>query len=182
MKSTPPWKVDDWSLGSGLAKVEEQWTAIRELLEDPELFELRDESVSGWSCGQHGGHLAIVTRWIARGILENLDEPGRGADGRTREATTALLDRGDFPRGVAKSPPTADPTGRPRESLLPVLTGAIVAWRTVNDRATEIPDCPARFEHFALGSMTSDEWVRFCVIHTAHHLDVVHNVRTARGV
>ncbi len=168
--------MDEWSLPDDFRKVAQQWDAIRGLLEDAEEFLRRDPTVSGWSCGEQAGHLALVTNWVAAGIEANLANPGRDRDGRASERTEWILRAGDFPRGVAQSPPQADPTGRPSEYFLPALDDSELRWHALQARADEIVLCPARFTHFALGYMTSSEWVRFCALHSAHHLAVVRDI------
>ena len=177
MGETPVWEMEGWSLERDLGKIGQQWDYLRELLENPALYDLRDSEVSGWSCGEHAGHIAMVTYWIAAGIEQNLVEPQRDADGEWAETTAAILEQGDFPRGAAKSPPEVDPAGRPREDFLPVLPEAEKAWGGVGAKSAELPQCPARFLHFVLGYLTSAEWIRFCALHTAHHLAVVRDVR-----
>jgi hypothetical protein len=179
MSTTPVWQVGAWDLHQDLTKIDQQWDSVREMLEDPELYTLRDTEISGWSCGEHAGHIAMVTFWIAQGIEQNLATPSRDAEGVWSEPTESILVGGGFPRGVAKSPPEVDTLGRPREEFLPVLPAAIDAWRAVAAKSDQLPPCPARFPHFALGFLTSTEWVRFCALHTAHHLAVVRDLRAA---
>jgi hypothetical protein len=177
MTTTPVWEVGEWNLAADLAKIGQQWSAIREILEDPALFDLRNAEISGWSCGEHAGHVAIVAQWIATEIEQNLVEPQRDADGQWGEPTEAILVAGGFPRGVAESPPEVNTLGRPREDFLPVLPAGVAAWEAIAAKAERLPSCAARFPHFALGYMTSTEWVRFCALHTAHHLAVVRDLR-----
>lgn len=177
MNTTAPWEVGAWDLDADLAKIDQQWDSLREILEDPELYELRDAEISGWSCGEHAGHIAMVTHWIAGGIEENLVDPRRDADGQWSEPTESILIAGDFPRGAAESPPEVNPLGRPREDFLHVLPASVAAWKAVAAKAEHLPSCAARFPHFALGYLTSTEWVRFCALHTAHHLAVVRDLR-----
>jgi hypothetical protein len=179
MSETPVWTVEGWDLESDLAKIGQQWDYVREILDDPELYALRNREISGWSCGEHAGHIAMVTIWIAAGIDQNLIEPERDAGGEWVEFTGAILEQGDFPRGAAQSPPRVDPAERPREDFLPLLPVAEEAWLGVGAKADRLPACRARFHHFALGYMTSTEWVRFCALHTAHHLAVVRDLRAA---
>ena len=177
MSATPVWQVGAWELSSDLDKIEQQWDYVRQILEDPDLFAVRDDDVSGWSCGEHAGHIAKVTQWIASGIEQNLRDPTRDSNGAWTEHTEAILVAGDFPRGVAKSPPTLDAFGRDREEFLPILPAAQAAWRAITSKREDLPGCEARFPHFALGYLTSAEWVRFCALHTAHHLAVVRDLR-----
>lgn len=176
MNTSPVWTVGEWSLSDDFGKVAQQWNAIRRLLGDAEEFVRRDPAVSGWSCGEQAGHLALVTNWVAHGIEENLAHPERDADGRWSEHTELILREGDFPRGVAQSPPRVDPSGRPKGDFLSALDDDERRWYGLQERADEIVACPARFPHFALGYMTSSEWVRFCALHSAHHLAVVRDI------
>ncbi len=177
MNETPVWQVEGWDLDADLAKIVQQWDYVRDLLADPQLYELRDPEVSGWSCGEHAGHIAMVARWVATGIEQNLIEPQRDADGEWTEITAAILEKGGFPRGVGQAPGKVDPAGRPREDFVPVLSNAEEVWSRVGSKLEQLPSCSARFHHFAFGYLTSTEWVRFCAIHTAHHLAVVRDIR-----
>ena len=177
MNETPVWQVDVWDLARDLSKIDQQWAYVQELLDDQDLFDLRDPEVSGWSCGEHAGHVAMVSNWIATEIEENLRDSQRDSEQEWGEHTEWILNGGDFPRGSAKSPPQFDPAGRPRAYFLTVFPAAVQSWISIGKKADILPACPARFPHFALGYMTSSEWVRFCALHTAHHLAVVRDVR-----
>ena len=177
MTTSPPWQMDAWDLAGDFTKVAQQWDAIRECLVDLPTFELGDASVSGWTCGEQAGHLALVTNGIASGIEANLADPKRDTDGEWTEPTEAILREGDFPRGIARSPEHVDPRGRPRQEFLAALNDAERRWSALREQAEQISACPGRFPHFALGYMTSSEWVRFCALHSAHHLAVVRDIR-----
>jgi len=182
MNETPVWQVNDWDLARDLSKIDQQWAYVREVLEDQDLFDLRDTEVSGWSCGEHAGHIVMVSAWIAAGIEENLRDHQRDSEEAWGEHTEWILNEGDFPRGAATSPPQVDPAGRPRGDFLLVLPAAEEAWISISRKVDSLPSCPARFPHFALGYMTSTEWVRFCALHTAHHLAVVRDIRAVSGL
>jgi hypothetical protein len=177
MSKTAVWQVGAWDLSSDLGKIEQQWGYVRDILESPDVFAMRDDGISRWSCGEHAGHIAMVTHWIASGIEQNLRDTSRNSDEAWSEPTEAILMAGDFPRGAAESPPEVNPLGRDREDFLPVLPAAQTAWRAIAAKREELPGCKARFPHFALGYLTSTEWVRFCALHTAHHLAVVRDLR-----
>ncbi len=177
MTATPVWQVDEWKLTASLDKIEQQWTAVREILEDEGLFAVRNDSVSGWSCGAHAGHISLTTYQAGRDIADNLRDPERNSEGVWTEYTAPILEAGDFPRGIAQSPAEMDPAGRQREEFLQTLTDAIDAWQALRSQEDQLASCLARAQHFGLGYMTSAEWVRFCAIHTAHHLAVVRDIR-----
>ena len=177
MNETSAWQMEAWSLDDDFTKIEQQWAYVREVLEDSVIYDFRDSGISGWSCGEHVSHVALVTHWIAIGIEENLADPTRHSDGEWAEPTAWILNEGYFPRGAAQSPPQVDTAGRPREDFLPVFPEAVKSWVTVRSKSADLPGCLARFPHFALGYLTSTEWVRFCALHTAHHLAVVRDIR-----
>lgn len=173
---TPPWNVDGWNLTADLAKIEQQWGPVRAILEDVLFYDLRDEAVSAWSCGQHAGHIVLVARSIARGIERNLDEPDRSRNQGWEAPAGPVLVGGRFPRGRAKAPAEADPVGRTPDHFLAMLGPTRAEWSRLADRADELPSCHARFSHFVFGYLTSVDWVRMCAIHTAHHLAIVRDI------
>ena len=173
--TTPPWTVDGWDLAADLAKIEQQWGPVREILESPSRFDLRHPPTSGWGLGEHAGHIAITTFGIARGIEVNLASPERDRDLQRGEPAEALLRNGTLTRGVT-APERIDPKGRSREDLVGIARRAIDAWSALAERPEVIASCPARFPHFMLGHLTSADWVRFCAIHTAHHLTLVREI------
>jgi DinB superfamily len=177
MTDSPAWKLDAWELSSDLAKIEQQWATVHEILEDPVLYEARNSAVSAWSCGEQAGHLTMVTRWVAKGIEENLATPDRDVGGEWTDRAGPILEAGAFPRGVAQAPPQVNTLGKPREPFLAILADTESRWKGIAEQAAQLPDCPARFQHFALGFLTSTEWVRFCALHTAHHLALVRDIR-----
>jgi hypothetical protein len=180
--TTPPWKVDAWDLTTDLRKIEQQWASVREILGDPTRAEVRHDATSGWGCGEHAGHAVIAAFGIARGIERALADPERDRHETAAKQAAAILRGGLFPRGVAKAPERLDPTRRTREEMLAVVEPATAAWSSLGPRANEIARSPARFPHFVLGHLTGGEWVRFCAIHTAHHLTLVREIEAAAGV
>jgi hypothetical protein len=177
MSQTTEWEVDAWSLENDFAKIEQQWDYVRELLEEPALYGLGNPAVSGWSCGEHAGHITLASYWIADEIGRNLREPDRNVEGEWAEGARAVLEEGDIPLGAWTSPAGVHPAGRQREDLLTLVSETQTVWRGMAAKASALADCPARFPHFALGYLTSTEWVRFCAIHTAHHLSIVRKIR-----
>jgi hypothetical protein len=174
--STPGWLAGPWDLQSDLDTIERQWRPLRTILDSESLFDRRDPEVSGWSCGQHAGHCLLVARSIAEAIEGNLAQPDRNRDETTPEVATRVFETGGFPRGVAKSPAELEPEQRPRGAFLSLLPDAVAAWSRIGLGIEELADCPARDRHFALGYLTSSEWVRMCTVHTAHHLKVVRDI------
>jgi hypothetical protein len=177
MIDTPPWEVGSWDLGADLEKIEQQWTAVHEILTDEALFALRATDVSAWSCGEQAGHILLVARATGRTIEQNLAEPERGRDGAITPAVARMLEAGAFPRGRARAPDGVDPSGRGRESFVALLPEVMSVWEGIAGREEEVRSCPARAHHFALGHLTGAEWVRFGAVHGAHHLAIVRDIR-----
>ena len=178
---TPPWKVDAWDLAADLAKIEQQWETLGAILGEDESFDLRHPATSGWGCGEHAGHSVIAAFGIAKGIERALAEPERDKNEKGTESGDEVLRSGVFPRGRVQAPERLDPTTRTRAELAAMATRAAGAWRALSRRADELAACPARFRHFLFGHLTSAEWVRFCAIHTAHHLRLVREIESAAG-
>ena len=176
MTTLPPWRLGAWALADDLAKIEQQWAPIRRVLESDTLFALGDASVSGWSCGQHAGHMVLVAQTIAERIEGNLADPERNKDQTPPEVAYRVLTAGGFPRGSAESPADVHPERHARGHFLPLLAPAMASWASLRSRADELPGCLARYPHFRLGPLSSTEWVRMCATHTAHHLSVVRDI------
>ena len=173
---TPVWQVDDWTLPASLAKVDQQWASVRKILDEPAYYDLSDERVSAWSCGEHAGHVAVANHEVAKGIAGNLQEPNRNAHERLGDRTAAILEAGEFPRGVATPPLERDPSGRSRDEYLQLLPTALRVWDTIRTQEGRLAACVGRRPHVRWGQMTSSEWVRFCTIYTAYHFAVVRSI------
>ncbi len=179
--TTPPWEVDAWDLPADLAKIEQQWEALGAILQDAPRFDLRHPATSGWGCGEHAGHSVIAASGIAKGIERALAEPDRDRNEKASEGAETLLRGGVFPRGVVQAPERLDPTTRSRAEFVAMASSAAAAWSTLAARQDALAECPARFRHLMLGYLTSVEWIRFCAIHTAHHLMLVREIEGAAG-
>jgi hypothetical protein len=171
-----PWQVGEWELGQDLAKIEEQWVSIEEILRDAARFDRRVPDVSAWSAGQHAGHAILVAETIADRIEGNLAEPDRNREQVAPELALRVLAGGRFTRGSATAPAEVNPEAKGREEFLALLPTAIASWRAIQAGAEQLPACEARFPHFRLGYFSSVEWVRMCVVHTAHHLAIVRDI------
>jgi hypothetical protein len=155
--------------------------ALLDLMTDPRRSDVRHPATSDWSCAQQAGHAAIAASGIARGIERTLADPEGGRQEVAHPTAAALFTSGLFPRGVAKSPERIDPAGKTLAAMLLVMEPGAAAWAGLSQRAEEIAACPGRFPHFLLGHLTSAEWVRFCAIHTAHHLGIAREIELAAG-
>jgi hypothetical protein len=110
---------------------------------------------------------------MADHIEGNLAEPDRNHGESLQVVASRVLTKGGFSRGVAESPPEARPEHAPAERQAELLSATVAAWEGLRARSQEIEECPARARHFALGYLTSAEWVRMCAVHNAHHLRIV---------
>ncbi|MSR21357.1 MAG: hypothetical protein EXR91_10370 [Gemmatimonadetes bacterium] len=124
---TPPWTVDGWDLAADLAKIEQQWGAVRDVLEDAARFDVRHAATSAWGLGEQAGHIVITTLAIAKGVGGNLAEPERDRDQERAGMAEALLRAGDFPRGRGTAPKALDPAGHSREELAALVPPAVQA-------------------------------------------------------
>lgn len=171
-----PWQVGEWELVQDLAQIEEQWASIEEILRDGQRFDRLAPDVSAWSSGQHAGHAILVARTIADHVEGNLAEPDRNREQVAPELAWRVLAGGRFTRGSVTAPPEVNPEAKGREEFLALLPATIASWRAIQARAAQLPGCEARFPHFRLGYLSSVEWVRMCVVHTAHHLAIVRDI------
>jgi hypothetical protein len=177
--TSPPWQVDAWDLPADLEKIRQQWTPLREILDDGALYALRVPGVSEWSCGEQVGHIVLVAQAMAHAIEGNLAEPERDREGEWAEFTERVLESGGFPRGRAQAPTRLDPTPHGHDDFAALLPRVLDSWESIATREEALRRCLSRARHFAFGYLTSAEWVRMCAIHTAHHLAIVRDIRGA---
>lgn len=178
-QTLPPGRVGPWDLAMDFKKIRQQWPPLNGVLADELLFDRISEGVSGWSCGQHAGHIALVTHRIAEGIEQNLADPERNSGGEWTDLTRPVFESGGFPRGRAEAPSPLRPGQTDRREFRVLLRAARQRWNRLEGRQDELSVCPARFPHFAFGQLTSTDWVRFCAIHTAHHLRIIDDILAA---
>jgi hypothetical protein len=57
MTVSPASTVDPWDRADGMAKLAQQLEVVRAIIADETLFNRRTPNVSGWSAGEHAGHL-----------------------------------------------------------------------------------------------------------------------------
>jgi DinB superfamily len=176
MPESPAWQLDPWSEADGFAKIGQQSDRVRGLLLDDSVFPLRSSRISLWSAGEHAGHIAMVNLRMAKAIMTTLESPELHRHETTGPGTTALLEAGEAPRGVAEAPAMVRPEDRTREEFLSILGEAVGCWTRLEGRASEIAACRGRFEHSRLGFMTPHEWVRMCSLHAAHHLRIINDI------
>ena len=175
MSESPTWKVDAWDLENDMAKIRQQWTTVRAILEDDGLGSVRAPEVSGWSCGEQAAQIVLVAQAVAAAIRKILAEPGQHCDEQPSPSLMKAMEKGSLQRGVAKAPANAVPTGSSIDESLERLSRAIQTWDQLAG-SPELPEIPGRVPHFSLGSLNASEWVRFCAMHNAHHLAIVRDI------
>jgi len=145
-----------------------------------ERLALPSPSVSGWSAEQHLAHVALANELVLRN-LKSL-ALGRGAliveGGEPKPGVRAILESGRLPRGVAQAPRMV----RPPESIERAL---MLQW--LEDGRRELASLDPRtivagrlrVPHQQLGPLDAQEWMRFAVAHTRHHLVIAREVLVA---
>lgn len=177
MTLSPASKVDPWDRADGIAKLTQQLDVVRDIIGNEALFSRRDPNISGWSVGEHAGHLAIVCGRMGLAVEKNLTDPARASDEASADFLEPILTTGDFPRGVAQAPPGTEAVGRTREELQAVLDETDDRWRKLSVRADDVDSCPSRTRHHRFGFLTARQWLRLATVHNAHHLTIVNEIR-----
>jgi len=144
--------------------------ALGVVLAEPDL---RRESVSSWTPGEHLRHCGLAIAAVRRAL-----ETSSGAPPWTwRSWIGALvLRRGRLPRGRARAPAETVPDLAAAEPLEAALARAA----TDLERIRALP-ADAWFRHFALGTLRRDRALRFLAVHTEHHLRIVREILARPG-
>jgi DinB superfamily len=165
-----------YDIYSDFAELNRHWDAVQEILDDEAYCAVKAESVSGWDCGEHAGHIVLTLGALAAGIRNNLDHPDDNKDEPHAEFMPKVFDEGAIPRGAGQAPDFIDPKGHTREEFLTMLGSVREVWADLESHADELNECPSKFPHFAFGHLTSAEWVRFVSMHTLHHLYIIRDI------
>ncbi len=172
-----------WDLTKNFATIGRQWGPLLALCDDPTLYAARAEAVSAWGVDKQVHHVGIAMTGIGRGIEGMLASPQQGVGlGPTHPLAIPMLESGALPRGVAKAPAPLHPPDAPaRDQTRALLQSAKTCWDALSQKGAQIEACPATYPHFILGNFTSQQWVRFMAVHTAHHFKIVHDILDATG-
>ncbi|MCE9635472.1 MAG: hypothetical protein K8T90_07180 [Planctomycetes bacterium] len=143
--------------------------------------------VSQWSPRQQIDHAALATLSICRAVDAILTRaPGCVGPGAQQPNLQMILATGFIPRGRADAPekmkPPPDVTHAATRAHLDALAEALGALspRLVGARiGSGDGGGAARFPHFALGPMSTAEWLRFACIHFDHHVALAHDAADA---
>lgn len=179
--ATSPAKVDQWDMASDFAKLKQQFDAVAEVLNNETYYNLKNETVSKWSCGDQAGHIVLAAQMMRGGLQSNIDNPDQNVDGQPNAQGTAVMTAGDFPRGVAQAPEAIRPEGKTREDFVKLLSEEKKAWEDLEKMSDKLTTVKSRSPHPAFGPLSCSDWVRFVAIHTAHHLALVRDILAASG-
>lgn len=149
---------------------------------EAERMRLVAASVSAWSAEQQLAHVALANELV----LRNLNNLAKGSGllvssgGEALPGALDLLKRGVLPRGQAQSPRMV----RPPEQIDPQLFDT---W--LNDarqgfqalRPEQWTERSLKIPHQILGPLDAQQWLRFALVHTHHHLQIAHEVLQAVG-
>jgi hypothetical protein len=139
-------------------------------------------AISSWTAEQQLAHVALANELVAR----NLKSLARGtgallvSSAEPVARAIGVLAAGRIPRGQAQAPRIVRPPPQPERELL-------LAWIADDRREIEALD-PATIvsngcfvPHQLLGPLDAPQWLRFAVVHTRHHLEIVREVLGALG-
>jgi hypothetical protein len=136
--------------------------------------------VSGWSAEQHLAHVALANELVLRNLKSLV--AGRGAlvveGGEPRAGVRELLEHGRLPRGAAQAPRMVRPPEVIERELLRQWLADGRRELAALDPRTIVPG-RLRVPHQLLGPLDAPEWMRFAVVHTAHHLAIAREVLLA---
>jgi DinB family protein len=130
---------------------------------------------SGWSVGEHLAHVSLANRSMAAAVKSILvGGPEVEIGGRVSEIARTILATGEIPRGIADAPAGTEPGDeRTHEALHELVSQARSDFRRLAAMEEPILAVPGTVAHPLLGPFSASQWVRFCGIHTRHHLAIV---------
>ena len=139
-------------------------------------------AVSAWSVEQHCYHLALSADLAFANVQALLG--GTSARivhvGQPNELAREVFAAGGYPRGRSQAPRTVWPPEQPERVLL-----ELELERIASSLAALAPEGPAiagaggRIPHRQLGALSAAEWLHFARLHTAHHVEIVRELRRA---
>lgn len=130
--------------------------------------------LSGWSVGQHIEHSLIALSGM--GLALRKEHPGDG-DRPPNEYRDLVLKTKTFPRGVVQAPDISRPSDNPDPAL---LSRSIAKTRSRLGNPLELAET-STIIHPIMNVMYRDEVLEFMVIHTGHHLNIIHDLIRAES-
>jgi hypothetical protein len=136
--------------------------------------DLRVESISLWSAGQHIEHVLRVDDRIRTGLTAS----SIAQTPRLSFAGRLILLTGHIPRGKGKAVTGTEPTGD-YVALRKAVESTARGFRELEPYIDELARMPGAFAHPSLGGMTRRQWLRFADVHQRHHETIVREIRAA---
>ena len=143
---------------------------------------------------------AVAGKWSVASILEHLDltytmngaavsrraakAPGAARSRSFQQwlAQTIVITAGYFPNG-RKSPEMVLPRGRPYADVAPGMDAHLTELdRRMQEAARVLGDRARVLDHPRLGPLSIDDWRRFHVVHTRHHVRQIEERARQAGV
>lgn len=131
--------------------------------------DVRNESVSKWSVGQHIEHSLISMSAMTLALKKEHPGTGKRDGNQYREM---VLEHKSFPRGVVKAPEASHPSEHPSTDHLSKL---ILKTRNRLGNPLDIAS-GSTLIHPIMSVMYRDEALEFMTIHTAHHLSIINDI------
>lgn len=149
---------------------------LRSLIEEGDgRLAVRVSGVSAWSTGQQVDHmLRILDRGLTR-IEKGGKTPSRGINLVGRMALALRW----IPRGVGKAPQGMEGQEVPASELAARLDETRARLAVLRARPEGMRPGERILPHPYFGGLDLPQTVRFWVIHTAHHLHIVDDIRRA---
>ena len=142
--------------------------------------ELNRRKPGKWSAAEIVEHLSLgfggTTRMLQWFLDNNKLTPGRPTD-QQRTMTQWVIEEGNFPPGMS-APPFAVPRGLPPESVVEDVRHSIAQLDETLTKCEQTfgPDAFLG-RHAALGPLTADQWRRFHLVHTNHHVKQIEELK-----
>jgi hypothetical protein len=152
-----------------------QFEALKSLQDEVDEVLSRNDilnpAVSAWSTHQHIEHVFKVNLLVLEKIKNN--DPDHNRMPRTFTGMLVLV-LGFIPRGRGEAPSSVLPEGISQADIMDA--GSRIRELLIQIKDTETEN---RFimNHPYFGGLTSREWLRFLVIHTRHHLEIIREMR-----
>jgi len=131
---------------------------------------------SGWSSEHHLAHVALANELVLRNVASIAGRRGALLTRAEPEPRAlAVLRDGRIPRGRAQSPRMVRPPEHvQRELLLTWLADGRKALAALDPRTLVAGEL--RIPHQLLGPLDGPQWLRFGVVHTGHHMEIVREI------
>ncbi len=167
---------------TNLKALQELWSVLGALCDDPVVIGLSQTKVSNWSVGRQLDHILVSLDLMAKRVEELLRPDYESHTPGANRIGSWILANGHIPRGKAQAPEYVRPEPDPTEKALRgKLDRVIENWARLESRGDDIMVSTAASPHHVLGNFTAAEWVQFASIHTNHHLRIIRDITEGAG-